>query len=845
MTDWLRRLRYLVQRDRLERELADEMAFHAEMAARDGGRPFGNALRLREEARDAWGWTWIDRCAQDVRYAARVLRRSPGFTIAAVLTLAVGIGVNVAAFGLVNLVLLKPLPVADPDTLLRFVRRSPQQYASLLPYPEVAYLRDHARTLSAVIAVHSTKLAIDDGATAVRTDFVTPNFFRELGASPRLGRLLDPAGDAAPDADPVAVLSQGFWERHLGADPQAVGRRLRLNGEVVTVIGVVPREFSGLRLADTDAWLPIGQHPRLVRGSRLLTDFSWEAPGVSMWGRLRPGVAAPAAEEELAALVGVLRQQHPEDIWEGERLHGRPADEARSGSGSSRGTGTKRPDDALPVLAVAGTLSLLILAVACANLGGLLLARGVAREREIAIRVAIGAGRRRLIRQLFTESLLLAAMGAAAGVALGHATLVAVMRASEAPAWLDPTPDWRVLAFAGAAAVVAAVLFGLAPAFQAVRRRRSGTLLRQTLVAAQVAASCVLLIVAGLLVRALDRAMTADPGFDYEHLLAVDPSLAAHGYSLGAAQAYFDTVEGRLAALPGITAVSYATMPPLSGRTGVTHLVVDGRPLDVHVNRVDPRFFQTMGIPLVRGRNLVRGEDGTVVVSESMALARWRGEDPLGRQFDGRTVVGIVANARTAALQDPEAVEAYFAARPADMPSMVMLVRASGPPKGLAPFVASIARSADQAIFPEVTLLGTSYSQRIRQAEMTAAGVALLGGSALLLACLGIVGLVAYSVSQRTKEIGIRMALGARATQVLSAVLGQLTRPVVLGLAAGVVGAALVAQLLRRELYGVSHLDPVAYAAAICVFSLAVVLAALGPARRALRVDPLMALRDE
>jgi hypothetical protein len=265
----------------------------------------------------------------------------------------------------------------------------------------------------------------------------------------------------------------------------------------------------------------------------------------------------------------------------------------------------------------------------------------------------------------------------------------------------------------------------------------------------------------------------------------------------------------------------------------------------VHVNRVDPRFFQTMGIPLVRGRNLVRGEAGAVVVSESMARAHWPGDDPLGREFDGRTVVGVAASARTAALQNPDAMEAYFAAQPDDMPSMVLLVKASGPPRGLAPFVASIARSADQAIFPEVTLLATSYSQRIRQAGTTAAGVSLLGASALLLACLGIVGLVAYSVSQRTKEIGIRMALGARAAHVLSSVLGQLTRPVLLGLAAGVVGAALVSQLLRRELYGVSVVDPLAYASAIVLFAAAVVLAALGPARRALRVDPMQALRND
>ena len=288
MNELFRRLRYLLNRGRFERELANDMEFHREMAGREGAAHFGNSLRLREEAREAWGWTWIDRFSQDLRYAARMLRKSPGFTLAAVLTLGIGIGVNVAAFGFFNLMVLRALPVRDPGTLLRFQRLSPQSYASVLPYPEMAFFREYSKTLSAVLAWNRSGLTIEGEEKPLKAHFVTANLFSELGAVPRLGRLLDPVHDEASGAEPVVVLSHGFWQRHFGADPLIAGRTIHLNGKPATVAGVASDEFSGLSLDSADVWLPITQQPYFVIGSKLLTDFSVEGSGVAVWGRLQP-----------------------------------------------------------------------------------------------------------------------------------------------------------------------------------------------------------------------------------------------------------------------------------------------------------------------------------------------------------------------------------------------------------------------------------------------------------------------------------------------------------------------------------------------------------------------------
>jgi predicted permease len=846
MNDLFRRLDFLLHRRRYQRELAADMEFHREMAARAGRANFGNDLYLREQARDAWGWTWIDRLGQDLRFAWRMLRKSPGFTLGAVLMLAVGLGVNIAAFAFFELMVLRPLDVRDPATLLRFHRRSPERFAYSLPYPEMAFFREHSRTLSAVIALNSTSVGID-GEEKLAAHFVTGNFFSEIGAAPALGRLID-TRDEAPGAGSIAVLSYSVWERRFGADPLIAGKTIHLNGKPVIVSGVAPRNFGGLSMSEPAMWLPIVQQPAIAGRSNLLTDFSVEGDGVQMWGRLRPGVAAKVAEEELASLAAALRREHPNHIWENESLPSEAGGYAASlGKVNRRGTGAEGGSELYATFAMVAALTLLILAVACANLGSLLLARGVAREREMAVRAAVGAGRARLIRQLFTESLLLAALGSAAGLGLGYVVLRAVMAVSGAPSWLDPTPDWRVVLFAAGVAIPAAVLFGLAPAF-AIAQGRRRTMARQFLVGAQVAASCVLLIVAGLLGRALDHAVSANPGFEYEHVLSIDPGLRSHGYSPSAARAYLEALRGRIGALGGVESVALALTPPLGRRSIAGGIESGGREAKVQIHYVDPEFFETMRIPLLRGRIPARGDSRSALVGESLARALWPGEDPLGKtvSLGGTfTVTGVARSVRLIQIEDSDSREVYLPLPESEMPSVCVLVRTAGPPQSMARTIAATVKTLAPDASPETMLMKEGYRRKIRNAESTALAVGLFGGLAHLLACLGIVGVVAYAVSQRTREIGIRMALGAKASDVLSVVLRQFSLPAVAGLVLGLSGAAALSRLLRGQLFGISHLDPAAYLSAGGVFLLTVLIAAVLPARRALRIDPLRALRHE
>lgn len=854
MNEFFRRLRYLRNKRRFDQELANDMEFHCEMAARDANghsmeRRFGNALRLREEARDAWGWTWIDRIWQDIRYGARMLRKSPGFTLAAITMLAVGIGANVAAFGFFNLMVLRPIAVRDPATLVRFQRRSPQSYASNLPYPEMEFFAEHSRTLSAVLALNDSKLAIDGEEKPINAKFVTANLFSELGATAKLGRVLDPVRDAGKGVEPVVVLSEGFWERHFGADPLIVGKRIRLNDKPVVVAGVAAAEFSGLSMDNLDVWLPLQQQPYFISGSQLLTDFSAEGSGVKMFGRLQPGVAPKAAEAELRALAAELHHEHPNEIWKDESLPSEPGGYAKNIMGARHGTGTDHSNEFYPTMALVSTLVLLILAVACANLGSLLLARGMARAREIAIRVAVGAGRGRLIRQLFTESLLLAAFGSIAGLALGYFVLRGLMILTAVPAWLNPAPDWRVMVFAIGTGFAASIIFGLTPALQVVRQRQRATVMRQILVGTQVMASCVLLIVAGLLVRALNGALSTSPGFDYQRIVSIDPGLSAHGYAPERSRAYLEALEARLRNIPGVQSLSLTSAPPLGNKKISVGVEENGRVIDIHLNIIDPQFFQTMNIPLLGGRNFTRVDTHEIIVSQSLAHLVWPAENPLGKTLQigdvTYSVIGISGNARIVMIQDSDDVEMYQLADAGDLPSMVVLVRTSGPPEGSVGLMASVARTVDGNVIPEVQLLKTSFRSKVQGAQYSAMTVSLLGLVALLLACLGIVGLVAYAVSQRTKEIGIRMALGAPPSHVISVVLRQFAVPNFIGLLVGIAGAAALSKFLRGQLYGVSNLDPMAYALAVGIFVLAAAVAALLPAKRALRVDPLTTLRYE
>jgi len=820
----LRRIYYLINRRRVDAELESDMEFHREMAARAGRSNFGNTLRMREQAREAWGWTWLDRLAQDLSYATRTLKRSPGFTVTAVLVLAIGIGVNVAAFSFFNMVALEPLPVRDPGSLVRLQRRSPEIISSEMPYATAKFYGDHAKTLSAVLTMMGARLSLEDDLNPVSTNFVSANFFKELGATAAYGRLLDTERDEAANAPPVVVLGHEFWQRRFGADPDIVGKVIHLNRRPVTVVGVEPYGFPSLDGEGAEVWLPVTQQPYFVEGSKALTDVSDGT--VRVWGRLAAGATASQAEQELLGLTNELRKQYPKDIWKDEYIRSDPGGHLH----------VMEPG-MYKVAEMMGVLTLLILAVTCANLGGLQLARGVSREREMGIRLGLGASAARIFRQLLTESLVLALIGSVAGMLLAWGTMKVVLANTPSPVWLSATPDWRVLAFVVAMALMATLLFGFAPALQIARQRQRKTLARQLLVGAQIAASCVLLIVASLLVRAAQHALYTNPGFGYERVVSIDPGLGRHGYTPAAAEEYLVQARSRIEALPGVTVVSLVKFAPLGHHTAREDTEINGRKVSIYPNSVDDRYFQAMEIPVLVGRNFSPNEKNAVIVSEALARRQWPGESPLGKKYEENTVVGVVGNAHVNAMNDGDSLEAYYPVQPTDMPDMVVLVKSAGAPDGLTPMAKSIVDNLNPNLFPEISLLKSGFRKDMEQVEVVASAVTLIGLVAVALAGVGILGLVSFSVTQRLKEIAIRMALGATKVQVLRAVLRQFMWPVTIGMATGAGIAAATTGILRIALYGVSNLDPASYAAAIFVLMAMVGLAALLPARRAMGLN--------
>jgi predicted permease len=834
MNEFFRRLLYLSSRRRLERELESDMQFHREMAAREGRNNFGNMLQLRERAREAWGWTWIDRLGQDLRYGVRVMARSPGFTLVAVMVLAIGIGVNVAVFSLFDMVALKPLPAPDADSLLRLERKSPNSYNSEMAYPSFLFYRGHARTLSAAMAVLGVPpMQIQSDLQGTSTSFVTANYFTELGIRAPYGRVLNAALDDSPGSAPAMVIGYGLWQRRFAGDPTVIGRTIHLNKKPVTIVGVTPYSLATLGGQHPDIWLPIAQQPYFVEGSKVLSDF--DDSSVRMWGRLAPGVTAKVAEQELRMLTNELRRQQPTAVWDKEFIQSSPGGHMQ----------VMQPE-MYQVAAMVGVLSLLILAVACGNLGALMLARAVQREREIGIRMAIGANAARVLRQLCTESLLLATLGALTGLLLGCAVLQIALPRLDAPKWLSAAPDLRVLLFTAAITFLSTIFFGLTPALQIARQRQHKTTARHLLVGAQVAGSCVLLIVASLLVRATHHALYTDPGFGYERLVSIDAQLRQHGYGDGAAKAYLDQLQVQLSAVPGVRSVSLVLLPPLGHAVSREKRELNGEAVMLYPNWVSPEFFQTMQIPVLLGRTFQPGEKNAVIVSDSFARRLWRGQNPLGKLVgDGKVkdlVIGVVGDAHVNALSEDDAVEEYWPVAQDQMPGMVVMARMAGKVEGLPSAAKSVSERLDPKVFPEIRQIKALYADNVRQIESVAGTVTLAGMVALVLVGVGLIGLVSFTVSQKTKEIAIRTALGASRNQVLKVLLRQFAWPVGLGLLIGTAVASASSQVLRHGLYGVSNLDPIAYAAAVGFLLITLAVATLLPARRALRLNLSKAL---
>jgi predicted permease len=834
----------------MEQELDAELRFHFESQVADKIRAglteaearratrleFGGLEQIKEHCRESRGTLWLASILQDLRFGARILARSPGFSITAIMVLALGIGVSTLAFSLYNLIALQSIPVRDPATLVSIQRRSPENTTPGIPYASIAYYRDNAKSLSSVMATMGGALMVfNQDEQRVSPGFVTSNYFAELGGSAEIGRLFDPAREDSIGSAPVAVLSFRFWQRKFDSDPSVIGKTIRLAGKPATLIGVTSEAFANLGSENPDIWLPLLQHSYFVEGSKSLTDPKFDGMTV-MWGRLAPGVRPGKAELELLFLTNQLRKVYPTVIWDHERIIVTP------------GAHFLSLEDGAPVLALVGLLVCLILSIACANLGGLLMARGASRQREICLRFDLGARKARVFRQLLTENLMLGLLGSMAALPLSYAVLRITLVYADAPSWMSALPDWRVLAFTGAMGFVAALIFGLMPTLQMVRRKKCRTLWHQLVVCAQVGASCVLLILAGLLVRATLHTLYTDPGFGYEQVIAIDPGLRDHGFTPSTAQAFLDQLQNRLRTVPGVTSVTVAMNPPLVNTiVMITGIDVGGRRIMIYPNWVGPEFFQTMRIPLLRGRYIRPGETNAVIISESLARKRWPTEDPIGKPWNDKKdiVVGVVGNTRAMELNNTDATEIYYPPTADVLSGMSVLIRTAGDPNTLAPTIKLIAAGIDPKLFPTITPLTAGFRKNVAQVEEIATIISLLGSIAIFLAVVGLLGLVTYAVSHQSKEIAIRLALGANRTEICSAVLRRFAWPVLIGLFLGVGITAGLSQILRRVLYGISGLDPISYLGAIAFLIAILATAALAPIRRAFQLDIARVLHTE
>jgi putative ABC transport system permease protein len=828
MHKFFRRLYSLFHRRRLQRELEEEMAAHREMMPAERQRYFGSTLRLREEAADQWGWTFIDQVRQDLVFGARSLRRSPGFALTAIAVLSLGIGVNLAEIQVFN-ALLHRLDVRDVDSLRRFYKVTREGISGNFSVPEIEFYRRQNTVLSAVIAeTYVPGVFQGQDSDDMRCSLVSGNFFGDLGITPMYGRLLDEQDDQ-PGSPPVAVLGYGYWKSRFGGDPRIVTKTIRLNDKPVRVVGIAPAQFGGLVQQPAPVWMAIAQYPYLTGDSRGLEDFGTQR--TFMLGRLKPGISLEAAEAQFRSLTGQLRKQEPLYVGRSEWLKIYAADTPPS----------LRPEAVL-LFATCILLVLLVLLAACANLGNMLLARGLARQHEIEIRLAIGAGRWRLIRQLMTENLLLAALASAAALFVGRLAARILLRIIEAPPNLRIVTDWKIVSACAALGLGTTFAFGLAPALHSVKRGPKATAARKILVSLQVAVSCVLLILSSFLTRAIRYNFRAEVTFDYAGMAVIDPAFYLHGLSpTQTRQAALEMVT-RLRQMPGIDAVSMATIPPLK-RLWIEH--IGGRPL--YLNAVDPTYFPMMRLPVIDGRAFEPGEQDVAVVSESAARDLWPNESPIGKTclIGGRrrTVTGVVKDSGVNLISNPESVEAYTPIEDKNAAFATILVHATSNP---GPMSAALRSAATLPGFvPAVFTFQSSIDHQLDTIRKTVAVVWSLGAVASLLAMLGIFGLLAFTVAQRTREIGVRMAMGARGLDVLQCVIGRYALPFGIGAAFGVAVAAAASKVLRNILFGFLPFDLTSFGAGLLLFGAVALAASIVPARRALRIDPASALRYE
>jgi predicted permease len=837
----------------------------------------------------------------DVRYGLRMMRKNPGFTVMAVLTLALGIGANAAIFSLVNATLLQQLPVEGVDQLVYVHKGNP---GNVFSYPDYVELRDRNNALTDLIAWGGIGVSLNrngqldatEGAEMIGGAIVTGNYFDLLGVKPALGRLISHTDDQIPGGHPVVVLSHGLWQRRFGGAPRIVGGQLLLNGHSFTVIGVTPAEFGGAQLGVTrDIYVPmmmqsVVRPPRGGYSGEMNPDLLKVRSNNWLYalGRLKPGVAREQAQAALT-IAANQRDEATQNVQQDPAR--RRFITATPVSEGDQGQRAQTISIAQLLLSVVGA----VLLIACANVANLLLSRASARRREIAVRLALGADRGRLIRQLLTESLLLGAAGGATGLMLAWWGVGALKAMSPPPGTLPINPDFtidlRVLLFTFALSMLAAIIFGLAPAWRASRpdlvpalkdevsaadeQTRRFTL-RNLLVVAQVSLSLVLLIAAGLFLRSLKQAQAIDPGFEVNKLLVAPLNINLLRYTRTQGREFYRQVVEKVEAIPGVESASLARVVVLSGLGSTRSLLIEGQsgPDDqsrsdgrgssaedninaVSSNVVSLKYFTTMGIRLLKGRDFsaTDTENGprVAIVNESFARRHYGNEEALGKRisFAGlrgpwHEIIGVVSDSKYLTLGERPARIAYLSVQQNHETGMTLHVRTSVNPASLAASVRREVQALEKNLpITSVSPMTEALSASLYAARMGAMLLGVFGGLALLLAAVGLYGVMSFAVSKRARELGIRLALGAQKREILGLVLKEGMMLVGIGIALGLTAAFLVTRLLASFLYGISAIDVFTFTGIPLILTMVALAACYLPARRAMKVDPILALRSE
>ncbi|MFZ0820678.1 MAG: ABC transporter permease [Candidatus Acidiferrales bacterium] len=897
-TIWFR-LKALFHRKQLDHDLQDEIAFHLSKreesirknspdsapgeAARsekesllDARRQFGNTTRIKESTREMWSFVWLETLGHDIRFGARVHLNRPGFTSMAVLTLALGIGLNTAIFSLFNAAVLRPLAVKDPTRVVNlYTGIQGEPSPGVFSYPEFADCRDQNSVFSG-IAGHAgghVLLGGEGGSENSRPEWlhaslVSANYFDLLGAAPVFGRSFLSEEDQIPGAHPVAILNYGFWQRRFGGDSALVGKTINLNSLPYTVIGIAPRDFVGVDPEVPDLWVPLMMASNVQSGP---APFSNRGVGwLSVIARLKAGVNLAQAQSEMTVLASRFQAKESASVRRA------TIQVAPGGFLDPREQNAVMPFAILAMIAVG-----LVMLIACANVANLQLARGVARQKEMGIRASMGASRGRLVRQMVVESLLLTGAAGVVGFFMawwGSSSLLQLIHPPGTPALsLEVSPDWHVGVFLFGISLFTGLASGLLPALRisrqdplnAVREEggatsyRKGSRLRGTLVAGQVAMSLFLLIAAGLLVRALGKAQNTNPGFDTADVAVLSVDLRILGYDATRKTIFYRQLLDRIRSLPGVRAVALSTTVPLGKDFAQTDMIAEGKepppgqrlPI-VNFNVVSPEFFDTLEIRLLRGRVFtprdIESGAHVAVVSESLAKKFWPGEEAVGKRFRmGRTlyeVAGVASDARNVYLWSGKSPYLYLPATievagKSQYIDFAILARTDGDVKTLVAALPGLAHEQDPAVPADAIPVSANLATWIWPSEIGAALATVLGLLALLLASVGITSVTAFAVTQRTREIGIRMALGAQTGAVVRLLVIQAGRLVAIGVVIGLAAAVAATRILSEFLYGVSAVDGVTFAAVTILLVGVALVSSYIPARRATKVDPMVALR--